>query len=54
MGFISRRTDYGFIIQFFGEVIGLLTFKDIEEINGRNKDEFKVGQSLRVYVVFVN
>jgi ribosomal protein S1 len=43
MGFISRRTEYGFIVQFFGDVFGLLTFKDIEEINGRNRDEFKVG-----------
>lgn len=54
LGFISRKTDYGYIVQFFGDVIGLLTFKDIEEINSKSRDEFKVGQVIRVFVVFVN
>lgn len=54
LGFLSRKTEYGFIVQFFGDVIGLLTFKDIEEVNGRTREEFKVGQVLRVFVSFVH
>ncbi|EAR99985.1 S1 RNA-binding domain protein (macronuclear) [Tetrahymena thermophila SB210] len=54
LGFISRKTEYGYIVQFFGDVIGLLTFKDIEEINGHSRDEYKVGQVIRVYIAFVN
>ncbi|EGR29983.1 programmed cell death 11, putative [Ichthyophthirius multifiliis] len=54
LGYISGKTDFGYIIQFFNNVKGLLTYKDIENLNKKNRNDYKIGQILETYVVFIN
>jgi ribosomal protein S1 len=44
----------GFIVSFFNNILGFLKFKDIEEINEQSRSSFKVGQTLKVFIMGVN
>ena len=53
-GYVSGENTYGFIISFFNDIKGLLTFKHLQEIDKREKDSLLLGKTVKVYVLFVN
>lgn len=40
-------------MQFCNDVCGLLNYKDVEGVHGRSRNEFVLGQTIKVYVSFV-
>ena len=52
-GTIVQENKFGFIVSFFNNVKGFLTFKDIEEANNISRKNFKIGQTVKVFVGFV-
>lgn len=53
-GYISGSNDYGYFVSFFNDLKGLLTYKDITDVNNLSKDSFTIGQTIKVYVTFIN
>ncbi len=44
----------GYIVAFFNEICGLLPFSDIEEVHKESRGRYVMGQTLQVFVSFVN
>jgi len=53
-GYISGKNEYGFIVSFFNNVKGLISFKHLEEIEKIEASSFNIGQTIKVYILFIN
>ena len=53
-GYISGENLYGYIVSFFNEIKGLLSFKTLEEVDKIEKSSLALGKTVKVYVTFVN
>lgn len=53
-GYVSGQNNFGFIISFFNNLKGLLTFKHLEEFDKRGLDSLPLGKTIKVYIIFVN
>jgi predicted RNA-binding protein with RPS1 domain len=48
---VVDENEHGFIVKSFGGIKGLLTFADIKE-NGGNQKDLKVGSIVKAYILF--
>ena len=53
-GYISGENSFGFIISFFNEIKGILSFKHLEEVEKIERSSLTLGKTLKVYILFVN
>lgn len=52
-GYISGSNEYGYFVNFFNDIHGFLSFKDLES-NNTPKSSLSLGQTIKVFVVGVN
>lgn len=52
-GTIVSENDFGFTVAFFNNVKGFLTYKDIEDSNNISRKNYKVGQTIKVFIGYV-
>ena len=52
-GVIIGSSEKGYVFKFFNDIQGFLPFQDIEN-NGSKKEDFALGQVVKVYVKFVD
>ena len=52
-GYISGKNDYGFIVSFFNNIKGVLSFKHLEEFDKLKPSSLNLGQTIKAYVLFL-
>jgi len=53
IGVITNAVDQGYLVKFFNNVVGFLPYSDIENA-GMKREDYIVGQSVRVYIRFID
>ena len=53
-GYISGKNEYGFIVSFFNNIKGVLSFKHLEEFDKLKPSSLDLGQTIKTYVLFLN